>query len=411
MIQKIVKDNNGPNIFQPVDDLKKLKSIICAVDDYNLSFPKYDEFITHCNISNLKDNEPYIYHCNIISTDYFEKFEITGFKDISPKVKKDVNEGKAAIVLSNIFEAYSGKDTILGNRDFEILDKWIAETNLNPKNIWYLTGNLLAHNLYQSLYSYNIVSLTMQEEWNDCLKFSDIELTFKPFDTGYLYVCLNRQPRSHRIFLLANLIKHNLFDKGQVSFNLMNEKYAHLTHCIKMYDESMINYASNLEKIGNKYLDFDNTDNLSNNVNSNLMEGTFISLVTETLCDGNTLQFSEKIWKPIMCGHPFMILSSNHTLETLKNLGFKTYSDWFDESYDNCSVINKVAIICDNLLRYNNYSIDQLREIRYQMKEVARYNQEVLKSHVKNKFFDTLGHKDYNKPLSDWIYSIYKILK
>ena len=53
------------------------------------------------------------------------------------------------------------------------------------------------------------------------------------------------------------------------------------------------------------------------------VRSTFISLVTESLTDRNTLFFSEKIWKPIMVGHPFLLLGSKHSLKYLKNLGYK----------------------------------------------------------------------------------------
>lgn len=406
----MTKDNNGPRIFESVDDLQNVKNIVVAVDKTSSTFGRYSNVFTYKSISDITDNESYIYHYDISRTDHFEALESVGFSELSLKVKDDVNKNKAVIILTNVFEAYSGRLTGIGSRDFEIINNWINDAKLNPKNVWYITGNLIAHELYQNVYPFNIVSLTIQEEWNDTFGFSKIDLEYEPFEKEYLYVCLNRQPRSHRVFLLANLIKHNLFDKGKISFNLMNGGISHLTNSINTYDSSMIEYANVLEKIGNKYLDLDNTDNLANNINTNLMTGTFVSLITETLCDEKTLQFSEKIWKPIMCGHPFMIVSSNNTLKTLKNLGFKTYLEWFDESYDHSDMKEKIKIICNNLSKYSEYSIEQLKELRQQMKTVAKYNQDVLKEHVQKKFFDKFNNKNYEKPLIDWFYSINKTL-
>ena len=57
-------------------------------------------------------------------------------------------------------------------------------------------------------------------------------------------------------------------------------------------------------------------------------------MVAETLTNSHTIFFTEKIYKPIICGSPFFVLGNRHSLKSLQNLGFKTFSDWWDESYD-----------------------------------------------------------------------------
>jgi hypothetical protein len=62
---------------------------------------------------------------------------------------------------------------------------------------------------------------------------------------------------------------------------------------------------------------------------------TFCSFVNETYIDENTDPFfTEKIFKPIMYGHPFLVFSSSEALKLLGDLGFETFGDVFDESYD-----------------------------------------------------------------------------
>ena len=43
---------------------------------------------------------------------------------------------------------------------------------------------------------------------------------------------------------------------------------------------------------------------------------------------------TEKTFKPIMYGHPFIIASHPGALARLKQLGFETFPQWFDEGYD-----------------------------------------------------------------------------
>ena len=44
--------------------------------------------------------------------------------------------------------------------------------------------------------------------------------------------------------------------------------------------------------------------------------------------------FTEKITKPLYYGHPFILIGFKNSLKFLKDMGFKTYDDVFDESYD-----------------------------------------------------------------------------
>jgi hypothetical protein len=79
---------------------------------------------------------------------------------------------------------------------------------------------------------------------------------------------------------------------------------------------------------------YDLNYNLAVNITKEDYEKTFVSVVTETLTLPNTLFFSEKIWKPIMVGHPFLLLGNQHSLRYLKDLGYKTFDKWFNEDYD-----------------------------------------------------------------------------
>ena len=44
--------------------------------------------------------------------------------------------------------------------------------------------------------------------------------------------------------------------------------------------------------------------------------------------------FTEKFTKPLYYGQPFILIGFKNSLKFLKEMGFKTYDDIFDESYD-----------------------------------------------------------------------------
>ena len=62
---------------------------------------------------------------------------------------------------------------------------------------------------------------------------------------------------------------------------------------------------------------------------------TYFSLVTETVCAESTYSFrTEKIAKPLVMGHPFIVASTPGFYQDLHSLGFKTFASIIDESFD-----------------------------------------------------------------------------
>ena len=60
---------------------------------------------------------------------------------------------------------------------------------------------------------------------------------------------------------------------------------------------------------------------------------SFLHIVNETVWQ-DKIHFTEKVFKPIVLHQPFVVLQAPGSLEYLRGYGFKTFSDWWDESYD-----------------------------------------------------------------------------
>ena len=111
-------------------------------------------------------------------------------------------------------------------------------------------------------------------------------------------------------------------------------------------------------------------------------ENTCFELVTETLGGGITADdddafyLTEKTLKPIAMGHPFIMLSTKHFLKNLRGLGFKTFGDFIDESYDECDNVNdRVEIISKELERLN---ITESKKFYNDTRAICEYNQNHL---------------------------------
>ena len=114
---------------------------------------------------------------------------------------------------------------------------------------------------------------------------------------------------------------------------------------------------------------------------------TYFSLVTETVFEYPHSFRTEKIWKPIAIGHPFIIAANTGYYRDLRNLGFKTFDPIIDESFDliedNQMRIDRIISVVNEVCRYNMTSF--LRECQ----EVCKYNQQHLvhmREQVRKKF-------------------------
>jgi hypothetical protein len=77
-------------------------------------------------------------------------------------------------------------------------------------------------------------------------------------------------------------------------------------------------------------------DPFSNSLSLRFLKGA-VNIVIETRADNrgkHNLIITEKTFKPIMMGKPFMIYGPSGSLEILRKEGFKTFHPYIDESYD-----------------------------------------------------------------------------
>ena len=82
---------------------------------------------------------------------------------------------------------------------------------------------------------------------------------------------------------------------------------------------------------------------------------TYFSVVTETVFEYPYSFCTEKIWKPIVMGQPWVAVANTGFYRDMHNLGFQTYSHVIDESFDrienNQDRLERVATIIDDLCK------------------------------------------------------------
>lgn len=227
--------------------------------------------------------------------------------------------------------------------------------------------------------------LDYQENVEAQSKTDDI---FEKSNKPYKFLFLNGRIRSHRKYLLEHFRSIGLLDQslwtnldsnpgpGQgIKHHLMNTMS--MTQSLpKEYE--VVKYQQSTIDTDNHYKKYSLFNNEWGEIylEPQAYIDTFFSLVTETVFEYPYSFRTEKIWKPIAMGHPFVVVANAGYYRDLHNLGFKTFGHVIDESFDliedNQQRIERIAQVVEDLCRQDLASF--LKECY----TVCKYNQQHL---------------------------------
>jgi len=200
-----------------------------------------------------------------------------------------------------------------------------------------------------------------------------------------LFLCMNRVVRPHRRLIVCFLQRIGLLDKSLVSFREENPSQTR-------FDDPGLQTAwedvqKKLPLTIDRDLPLDNVAYARGNFAAvSIGEAypyrqAYFNIVNETHFFSSVRFVSEKIWKPILNGQPFMVVGTPGSLAYVQSLGFKTFAPRIDESYD--------AIVDDDhrmkslfllIGRLGQMSLRQWADLHQELKPIADFNAELLQS-------------------------------
>jgi hypothetical protein len=90
------------------------------------------------------------------------------------------------------------------------------------------------------------------------------------------------------------------------------------------------------------------------------------------------IYFSEKTAKPLLAGMPFMTIAAKGQLAYLKEMGFKTFDQYWDESYDQEEdLVKRINMIVDNIEALQS-NPGKLLAIYRDSRQIAEHNRDHL---------------------------------
>jgi hypothetical protein len=125
--------------------------------------------------------------------------------------------------------------------------------------------------------------------------------------------------------------------------------------------------------------------------NPDWYDSTYFSIVAETTVTTGDIFVTEKTFKPIAYYHPFIILGQPGILKRIQQLGFETFDNIFDESYDNLvNFSDRLININDTIDKFIRAPYDVLTLEKIEHNHNLFFNYIIVKNGIIEKIINPL---------------------
>jgi hypothetical protein len=301
------------------------------------------------------------------------------FKFIDSNSIDELRNGSTVLIFDATLEGYS--ETELPLKTCLCYNAFLY--NIDPAKIFLFTGNFL-----DTDDSINLIPVFLLDTGWDCSTPANFKNTkIKCFENlEKIILSLSRRNRFPRVVAHFALWKSQLKQDSIISQDVINNTATISTDILEKLDLTVDDWqefknALPLLADGNTFhinAPFDHLPDLHSK--------TLFSIVNETLIsnyNNTSLFFSEKLLKPIINYQPMIIYGQPGINRKIQMLGFKTYEDYFDLSFDDepddILRYKKLLASVENTVKHLK-SLSQEEQIawRFKEKKLLIYNREVF---------------------------------
>ena len=289
--------------------------------------------------------------------------------------------------------------------DIKRISKVILEKNINPNQVYMLVMDqnfkIFALDLFKNM---GIEGINVYH-YNVLLKKLDINYTNNQ-PSNYKFSSLSRNYHPWRLSIYLYFLENNLLDNFTYSFhNFFPYDPVNKIVSLDKVKEDATNegYLTTTKRdtwidgmpydLGNRQSKWINgiNDAISNSNFHLLIESHFDPFLFTNFSyiedKYDIEEFSpafptEKTWRVILCKRPFIAATTPYFLKGLKQLGFKTFSPYIDESYDTIeNNSERLKTLLAESKRLINLPEDEYNAVVEGCKDICEYNYQLLKTH------------------------------
>lgn len=316
---------------------------------------------------------------------------------ITDHVAKGLRDNKIIVVIDNSLEAHEFYDY-----DIELLHAYLRNNHIPSNRIVIISGAWQAEDSYikqckklnqdpmlnfcswNTLPSLSIEGNAMHDE-----NYYPVLTAIKDPDSKD-FLSLNQTVKRHRTEHVYRAVRKGYHDKGLINASFTRFGEVHHGAHIEYVENKCLYNTENFEwellvelhriypLIADKDLTMTSPDDLSGSLgmySQELYEKSLLSFVTESEYDQDCVFLTEKSFKVMLAGHPFIILGNAGTIKHLSRMGFRT--DICDINHDYDSELDHVERFkkChDELERWINITREEKIRLIIRDMHKIRYN-------------------------------------
>lgn len=317
-----------------------------------------------------------------LNGDYF-------WKHISAEVLEDARIGRALIFLDFAQENFIEKSSYLN------LHACLEKSGIPPEQLVLAFNSFNAQDLYESWFEpaerkmkvfswpfvLNNTSFYYKQATNARIPKNEFFLSQHVIRKNHFLFKI-RRPRPYRQALLYQMNFDRILEKADWSW-LIKAQYDEGA-VLQIRDNYNLNFDT--ESVKELYNSFPHSlndepngtfDTISSWTDNQYRsyKNSYFYVCTETYTRGPYKSVTEKVCKPMANFLPFVFMSFPGALALLRSLGFKTFSPFIDESYDDEQIeLVRLKKIYKEIYRLSQMSKEEIHEWYWSMKDILIHN-------------------------------------
>jgi len=305
-----------------------------------------------------------------------------------------IKEKKGYVLVTLLYEGFLDDLFLKG------LTEYFSRKNIPLTQIVYVSNCYNGQEVYENFCKRNNILPEIKTEYlpvfridkTDIALILNTNISYSTAPKKKLFLCFNRRHTEHRILFYIMMSKLQLIDRCFYSMS-------------KEHPGSEQPFIENAKNLSSKYKELYILDNDITVADAQLplildtgdfskypmeigiddvkpfYDNSYINIVMETYFFNNIIHITEKTYKPIAFMQPFIMFAAPNGLQHIKDMGFKTFNQFWDESYDSeTDHIIRFLKIAQEIRKISNWSQETLDQFAKDVRPILEFNREHLKN-------------------------------
>jgi hypothetical protein len=367
--------------FKGIGDSQWWRHLNFNFDYFNLSFSQDIKFT---------DSNKLIYEPNIS-----QELGNTGIECVKDGSIVKLIPNNTRVVISTVQEPICVEGNFFYHENININDK-LEIANADTHNVCWASGDFFAPENNTSNIKTFFVPGWNHFYWEEIYDIPEELIDQRTFD--HTFLSFNRIHKPHRMYFLLRIRELGILDNNLISCAKIMDGETFEEHIEwivtdkkeykDIYDKYNLVDSEKLRTEANEFMNelplvLDVEDFQQNGCfyddtvwsSASFYQNSFMSILTESSAIGPGCYISEVVFKAIVFMHPFMIIGQPRTLEVLREWGFDTFDDVFDNSYDlEEDMFKRTEMVIEQMEVINKLTPEQLAVKTLELKDRLVYN-------------------------------------